>query len=127
MLVGAQVLHWIPDCDMRMSHDGLHALIRKKLGVRAEDLKPGELVLCINASRTVFKLVAANNFIIHYKHPSGTLNYHALVKLPGQFLRSQRINYKAALTEHMREWWAKEHPKLALEAKIIDVEHTARD
>lgn len=94
---GAKIVHWVPEADLRNSHDGLAQLAKKSLKVNVNELKVGECVMFINASWTAFKVYCANNIILHYKHPEGhRLNARAVTTVP-MFMRGREINYTKAL------------------------------
>jgi len=83
-----QVGWFIPDVFMGNGHAGL-ARIAYKEGVDAETLDPGQFVIYINRSYTAFKLLGANNIIIHYKSPSGDLS--EATNLIPQFLENKNV------------------------------------
>ena len=105
---GARVVHWLPETDLRNSHDGLTDLAKKKLGVRVDELKIGECIMFINSSWTAFKILmpvakdrGGGAIVLHYKHPAGhKLNPKAVLNVP-RFMRGTEINYTHALQEQV--------------------------
>lgn len=110
------VMHIYPNVSMSNGHDGLKA-IAKKYKLDVSDLKVGQFALFINNAFTACKLYAANNVLLHYKHPKNhCLNYKALKLLP-EFYDGQDIGYTRALKQVIRESYPHLFDKMEEEKK----------
>lgn len=97
------IMHVLPNVSMSNGHDGLAQVAKKTLKVDVRSLPIGEFALFINRGFTACKLYAANNIVLHYKHPKGHhLNYKALKLIP-QFYNGQNIGYTKALDAVIRK------------------------
>jgi len=123
------VMHVYPNVCMSNGHDGLAIVAKKENKVNVRKLRVGEFALFINRGFTACKLVAANNIVLHYKHPKGhRLEYAALTLIP-HFYNGQNIEYTKALDmvirknypylfEHEKYEKAKETTKSKKNAKL---------
>jgi len=97
------VMHIFPNVSMSNGHDGLREVAKKVGRIQVDDLKVGQFALFINKAFTACKFYAANNVLLHYKHPKDhCLDYKALKLLP-EFYTGQDIGYTKALKQSIRE------------------------
>ncbi len=78
------VIRIFPATPMYYSHRGLKE-IAKESRVNLETLESGEFVLFLNKAQTAFKLFAANNTIVYYRHARGSINMEAVRYIPSVF------------------------------------------
>jgi hypothetical protein len=103
-----QVLHIFPNVNLQNGHDGLRAYAKKSYKINVDDLQVGQFAIFINRAFTAVKVFAANNVLVHYKHPKKhMLNYKALKLIP-EFFEGQDIGYTKALRQVIKE----EYPHL---------------
>ncbi len=108
--MNGRVLHFVPNADLRCSHQGLSDIAKEELGVSTSDLKIGEFVIFVNGSWTQLKAYCSNNIVLHYKKADGSrLNAKAVMQLP-RFIRGQDIGYKEALTEVIEAEYSARYP-----------------
>lgn len=103
-----RIVHFIPNTSMVYGHDRLDAIARSA-GHKPEAMSPGEFIMFTNKAFNAVKMLAANNVVVHYKHPKKhPLNYRALQIVP-LFFSGGDMKYPQAL----RKVIEKEYPKLA--------------
>jgi hypothetical protein len=91
-----------PNVSMSNGHNGLKEIAKKINKVDVTKLHVGQFALFINKSFTACKFFAANNVVLHYKHPNNhLLDYKALKLLP-DFYSGQDIGYIKALTHTIK-------------------------
>ena len=96
------VMHVFPNVSMSNGHDGLRGVAKKVGKLDVDDLKLGQFALFVNRPFTACKLFAANNVLVHYKHPQNhCLDYKALKLLP-EFFDGQDIGYTKALRQVLK-------------------------
>jgi hypothetical protein len=88
---------------MSNGHDGLKETAKKVGKLDVSSLRVGQFALFINKAFTACKFYAANNVVLHYKHPlNHCLDYKALKLLP-DFFDGQNLNYTRALKQAIKD------------------------
>ena len=94
-----KIMHVYSNVNLQNGHDGLTAIAKKENKVDVSKLNVGQFALFINRAFTAVKVFAANNVIVHYKHPKNhILDYKALRLIP-DFFDGQSIGYMKALKQ----------------------------
>lgn len=97
------VMHIFPNVSMSNGHDGLKETAKKVGKLDVSSLRVGQFALFINKAFTACKFYAANNVVLHYKHPlNHCLDYKALKLLP-DFFDGQNLNYTRALKQAIKD------------------------
>lgn len=79
-----KIISVFPNSDLRCSHFGLGMkLIKAKKD--PVFFRNGNFALFLNRSQTAFKILGANNVLVHYKHPRGRVNVKAIKFIPECF------------------------------------------
>lgn len=90
-----KIISVFPNTDLRCSHDGLTSIALKS-NRNPEDLNNGSFYLFLNRKQSMFKMMAANNTLIHHKAKSGRVDIHAIEYLPSCF-NAGKLDYDKAL------------------------------
>lgn len=92
-----RLLRIVFNSDLRSGHNGLTA-VAKKLDLDMSTLKPGEFVAFVNMKKTMLKIYAAGQVIVHCKPPKGQLNLNTLKLIP-KYFNGGEFEYTKALSE----------------------------
>jgi hypothetical protein len=92
-----EIVTVLAETDLRNGHQGLMQLAQKNR-INVLNLEAGSFVLFLNRKQTAFKLYAANNTIVHYKHPRGRVNLGAIEYFPRIF-NAGKFSYDKALAK----------------------------
>lgn len=84
-----------PEADLRNGHPGLRMLAAKRR-IDTQMIEPGKFVMFLNRRQSAFKLFAANNTIVHYKHPRGRILLETIKHFPECF-QAGEFRYDKAL------------------------------
>lgn len=96
------ILRCVFNADMRCSHDGLSAMLKKNFDIDTALLERGEYVVCINTAKTIVKVYASGNTIAHHKSLKGQINLKTLTLIPKVF-NGRSFSYEDALERVIRK------------------------
>lgn len=91
-----KIISVFPNSDLRSSHKGLSILAVKAKRKNSNELLNGEFHLFLNRSQSMFKMLAANNVLVHYKSPRGRVDIQTIQYLPECF-NGGKLDYDKAL------------------------------
>lgn len=97
-----KIVRCVFNADLRCSHDGL-TLIAKELKLDVDDLKPGEVIVFVNAKRTHIKLYGSMNVLVHYKNKDGRKIEMKTLALIPKFFNGREFQYDKALRQVLTE------------------------
>lgn len=86
-----------PNSDLRSGHYGL-TILAKKNKRNPEDLTNGNFFLFLNRRQSAFKMLGANDVLIHYKSPRGMVDLRTIEYLPHCFEAGEFVYDKALRT-----------------------------
>ncbi len=84
----SRVLHVIEETDMRCRQEGLLDQAKKKNGVRADELKPGDIIVFLNTKKdrlmvlTMLPEAESVGFLGYYRSPHGRVPPEAIEFIP---------------------------------------------
>ena len=94
-----KIMHVYTNVNLQNGHEGLTGIAKKENKVDVNKLAVGQFALFINRAFTAVKVFAANNVVVHYKHPRNhILDYKALRLIPA-FFDGQNLGYMRALKQ----------------------------
>ncbi len=91
-----RLLHFIPDTDLRCSHEGLK-LVAKKKKINLDDMRIGDCVIFANRSLNKIKMFASGTkCMVFYSNDGRKIATDTIQFLPA-FLSGGELNYRGAL------------------------------
>ena len=88
------------DQDLRPGVHGLmEELKRKKVAIQA--LKETDLIVCVNRSRTIFKMISGSHHMVYYKALKGRIKLEDIKKV-SQIFANTSFKSKKASTETLK-------------------------
>lgn len=94
----SQIVRVFPETNLINGHLGL-SKIAKDAKVDVNTLKDGEFLIFINKRQSAFKLYAAKQILVYYRHPKQhRMELQAIQYIPQIFQAKKRISYDEALT-----------------------------
>lgn len=100
-----RVLRLIQNTDMRCGQDGLLDLC-SAFKVSAKELKPGELVVFVNSTHTMLKILASTGHgwtVTAYRSPRGRLEMRAVKHIPSCFTPGRQLHFDSAVAKVLAE------------------------
>lgn len=87
--------------DMRCNFDGIRAALKKEK-MDLATLDKNMIVICLNNTKTAFKILVDNTYIVYYKNGNRRIPLEALQYLPQKFGGSE-MEYNQAVETSIRQ------------------------